>query len=125
MNIYIATKGNMVGAVLTGEDNRASSPMVFKTQTTDYETQVIWACRRAIHHVEINKPVDVSDTINIYSERQIDVAKLQNDEYIKRHQFNFVQRQIETDQEKNRMLSAKVAIDMDARRQLIRGGYSR
>lgn len=119
MNIYIATKKNMVGAVLTGDDNRASSPSVFQTQTTDYETQVIWACRRAIHHVEINKPVDVSDTINIYSDRQIDVAKLYNDEYIKRHRFNFVQKQIETDQEKNRMLSAKVAIDMETRRRSI------
>ena len=116
MNIYVKTKGNMVGLVLTGNHNKVCYYKAFKTQTTNPEAQTILATQRAVSYVEVNKSINVPDTINIYSDKKIDMEKLHNDEYIKRHRFNFVQKEVETEQEKQRMLLARVEIDMETSR---------
>lgn len=125
MNVYISTNKNMVGVALTDENHRVGFYRAFETRTDDKEAQVVLGCQRAIGYIVANKPLGVTDTMNIYSDSPVNLDKIHNDEYIKRHQFKFEHKHVTTDREKNAMLTAQVEIEMESRRQWIRGGRSR
>ena len=120
MNIYIATKNNMVGIALTGDDNNVGFHKAFETRTNDKEDQVVLGCQRAISFIVANKLLGATDTMNIYSDSPVNLDKIHNDEYIKRQGFNFEHKQITTEREKNAMLTASVEINMEACRQIIK-----
>ncbi len=117
MNIYIATKNNMVGVALTGNDNKVGFYKAFETRTNDKEAQVILGCQRVMKYIVANRVSCATDTINIYSDSPVNLDKIHNDEYLKRHQFKFNHKQAETDAEKNALRTASVEIGMEIRRQ--------
>ena len=121
MNVYVKTGKNLVGMVLTGNHNKVCYYKAFETRTQDKESQIVLAVQRAVSYIETNKPLDVSDVINIYSDVPVNMEKLENDEYLKRHHFKFNEKQVEDEKEKQRMLLASVEIDMEYRRRDIRG----
>lgn len=119
MNIYIATNKNRVGLVFTGTDNKVSYFKSFPTQTEDKQTQALLSIQRAISYVEANKIIDVPDTMNVYANFPINMEEIMTNEYIKHHRFNFVQKDVKTEKEKQRMLLANVEIEMELRRNAI------
>lgn len=121
MNVYVKTGKNLVGMVLTGNHNKVYYYKAFETRTQDKESQIVLATQRAVSYIETNKPLDISDTINIYSDIPVNMEKLENDEYLKRHHFKFKEKQVEDEKEKQRMLLASVEIEMEYRRRDIRG----
>ena len=119
MNIYIANKKNMVGLVITDTNNMVSYYKAFPTKTDDKQAQAILSIQRAISYVETNKVIDVPDEVNVYANYPINMEEVKSNEYIKRHRFNFTQKEAETDKEKQRMLLANVEIEMELRRNAI------
>lgn len=122
MNIYVATNNNRVGLVLTGEHNKVYLYKSFRTDSSNPMDQIVQAVRRGIHYSKINKVLDTSPDINIYSNQSVNLERLYSDEYISRYNYSFKLKEPETNEEKNRMLLATTEIEMERRRQYIRGG---
>lgn len=122
MNIYVATNNNRVGLVLTGEHNKVYLYKSFRTDSSNPMDQIVQAVRRGIHYNKINKVLDTSTDINIYSNQSVNLERLYSDEYISRYDYSFKLKEPETNEEKNRMLLATTEIEMERRRQYIRGG---
>lgn len=121
MNIYIATKNNMVGLVLTGTHNKIYHFKAFETQTTDPETQTILATQRAVAFARNNKVMYAGNEINLYTENAVDLDKINANEYLSRFNYPIALKTPITEEEKQRMLLATTEIEMETRRQWIRG----
>lgn len=119
MNIFIATQKNRVGLVLARADNKVFYYKSFPTQTSDKQAQALLSIQRAISFVEANKVLDVPDTMNVFAKFPINMNEIRANEYIKRHRFNFVQKELESEKEKQGMLLANVEIEMELRRNAI------
>lgn len=125
MNIYIATKNNMVGLVLTGTHNKPYLFKAFETQTTDKEAQTILATQRAVQFARNNKILYAGHEINIYTNNNVDLDKVRNDEYLKRMVCPIELKEAVTDEEKHHLQLASTEIVMESRRMIMRGNSGR
>lgn len=116
MNIFVASKVNKVGMVICDNNNSIYYYGTFNTQTTDKESQITLASQRAVSYIKTNKLSGADNTINIYSDKLYD---LQPSEYLEQNGFTITSNIAETDKEKQRLLLAKVEIDMSLHRQAI------
>lgn len=125
MNIYVSTKGSMVGYVLTGYHNQPYVFKAFRTDTTDKQAQITLATQRAVAFAHNNKVKCADHKINLYTQETVDVNKIAVNEYLSRYDYPIVQKDVRTDEEKQRMLLAETTIVMEMRRQAFRKEYSR
>lgn len=125
MNIYIATKNNMVGLVLTGTHNKIYHFKAFETETTDKEAQTILATRRAVCFAKSNNVLYAGNEINLYTNNDVDLEKFKNDEYLSRFNYPIELKEAVTDEEKHHLQLASTEIEMETRRQFLRGGNCR
>ncbi len=125
MNIYVASRNNMVGLVLTGTHNKIYHFKAFETETTDKEAQTILATRRAVCFAKVNNVLYAGNEINLYTNNVVDLEKLKNDEYLSRFNYPVELKTAVTDEEKHHLQLASTEIEMETRRQWIRQGNSR
>ena len=121
MNVYVATRNNMVGLVLTGTHNKIYFYKAFETQTTDQEAQTILATQRAVAFARNNKVLYAGNEINLYTNNSVDLDKVRNDEYLSRFNYPVELKEAVTDEEKHHLRLASTEIEMESRRQWIRG----
>ena len=120
MNVYVATKNNMVGLVLTGTHNKIYHFKAFETETTDKETQTILATRRAVCFAKSNNVLYAGNEINLYTKDEVDLEKFRTDEYLSRYNMPVELKQAKTDEEKHHLQLAGTEIEMETRRMMIR-----
>ena len=125
MNIYVATKNNLVGMVLTGTHNKIYMFKAFQTETTDKETQTIIATRRAVCFAKVNKVLYAGDEINLYTNDNVDLDKLRNDEYLKQYNYPIQQKEPTTEEEKRHLQLANTEMDMEYKRLMLKKGKCR
>jgi hypothetical protein len=125
MNIYVATKNNLVGMVLTGTHNKIYMFKAFQTETTDKEAQTILATRRAVAFVRNNKVLYGGDDINIYTKDDINLDGFRDDEYLSRFDYLIQKKEVVTDKEKRHLQLATTEIEMENRRMIMRGNLER
>lgn len=125
MNIYIATKNNLVGMVLTGTHNKIYMFKAFQTETTDKEAQTILTTRRAVAFVRNNKVLYGGDDINIYTKDDINLDRFRDDEYLSRFDYLIQKKEVVTDEEKRHLQLASTEIEMENRRMITRGNLER
>ena len=125
MNIYVATKGNMVGYVLTGYHNKPYVFKAFRTETTDKQAQVTMATQRAVAFAHNNKVECAGYKINLYTQESLDMNKVAANEYLSRYNYPIIQKGVRTEEEKQRMLLAETTISMELSRQWIRNQKQR
>ena len=116
MNVYVATRGNMVGLVLTGIHNKIYQYKAFRTETTDPQAQITLATQRAVAFARANEVKYAGYSINLYSDYSADINKLINNEYLNRFNYQIRQKAPQTEEEKQRMLLAQTTIEMENRR---------
>lgn len=116
MNIYVATRGNLVGVVLTGTHNQIYHYKAYKTQTKDAEAQTILATQMAVAFARNNDVIDAGNYINLYADKPVDLEKLQANEYLSRFNYPVTLKEPQTSGEEQRMLLANTEIDMEIRR---------
>jgi hypothetical protein len=122
MNIYIATKNNLVGVVLAGTHNKIYMFKAFQTETTDKDTQTLLATQRAVGFAIGNKVIYAGNDINLYTEDDVDLDKLRSNEYLSRYNLPINKREAVTDEEKHHLRLAHNEIDL----RFVRwNGYSR
>ena len=122
MNIYVATKNNLVGVVLTGTHNKIYMFKAFQTETTDKDTQTLLATQRAVGFALGNKVLYAGNDINLYTEDNVDLDKLRSNEYLSRYNLPINKREAVTDEEKHHLRLAHSEIDL----RFVRwNGYSR
>ena len=112
MNIYIANKGHRVGLVICNNENSIYYYGSFDTQSLERACQISCATARAVSYIKANK-VYADNTINVYTDTPID---LKQSEYLERNGFNLTSNVATTDKEKQRLLLAKVEVEMAQRR---------
>ena len=125
MNVYVATRNNMVGLVLTGTHNKIYHFKAFETETNDKETQTILSTRRAVCFAKVNKVLYAGNEINLYTNDNVDLDKFRSDEYLKQYNYPIQQKEAVTDEEKHHLQLASVEIEMETRRMMIRGNLGR
>ena len=116
VNIYVATRNNMVGLVLTGTHNKIYHFKAFETDTTDKQTQTILATRRAVCFAKSNNVMYAGNEINLYTKDTVDLEKFNNDEYLSRFNYPIEHKQAVTDEEKHHLQLASTEIEMESRR---------
>ena len=121
MNVYVATRNNMVGVVLTGTHNKIYFYKAFETQTTDKEAQTVLATQRAVSFAIGNKVLYAGNSINVYTEDDVSLDKF-NNEYFNRLNYPIEIKQATTDEEKKLMVFANSEITSELRRIYI--GYN-
>ena len=125
MNVYIATKNNLVGMVLTGTHNKIYMFKAFQTETNDKETQTILATRRAVAFVRNNKVLYGGDDINIYTKDDINLDRFRDDEYLSRFNYHIQRETPTTNEEKRHMQLASTELDLEQRKIMIMNGKMR
>jgi hypothetical protein len=120
MNVYVATRNNMVGLVLTGTHNKIYHFKAFETETNDKETQTLLATRRAVCFAKSNNVLYAGNEINLYTNDNVDLEKFRNDEYLSRFNYPIEHKQANTDEEKHHLRLASTEIEMESRRLWIR-----
>ena len=120
MNVYVATRNNMVGLVLTGTHNKIYHFKAFETETNNKETQTLLATRRAVCFAKSNNVLYAGNEINLYTNDNVDLEKFRNDEYLSRYDYPIEHKQAITDEEKHHLQLASTEIEMESRRQWIR-----
>lgn len=120
MNVYVATRNNMVGLVLTGTHNKIYHFKAFETETNDKETQTLLATRRAVCFAKSNNVLYAGNEINLYTNDNVDLEKFRNDEYLSRFNYPIEHKQANTDEEKHHLQLASTEIEMESRRLWIR-----
>lgn len=117
MNIYVSTKAHRVGLVICNNDNSIYYYGSFETQSMDKTSQLTAASQRAVSYIKTNKVIGADNTINVYSDTLVEFPNIP--EYLRKHDFTLTSRVAKTDKEKQRLLLAKVEIEMALRRQAI------
>lgn len=125
MNVYVATRNNMVGLVLTGTHNKIYHFKAFETETTDKETQTILATRRAVCFAKSNNVLYAGNEINLYTKDEVDLEKFKDDEYLSRYNLPVELKQAATDEEKHHLQLAGTEIEMENRRLWMRRDNTR
>ena len=120
MNVYVATRNNMVGLVLTGTHNKIYHFKAFETETNDKETQTLLATRRAVCFAKSNNVLYAGNEINLYTNDNVDLEKFRNDEYLSRFNYPIELKQANTDEEKHHLQLASTEIEMESHRLWIR-----
>ena len=111
----------MVGLVLTGTHNKPYLFKAFETETTNKEAQTILATQRAVQFARNNKILYAGYEINLYTNNDVDLDKVRNDEYLKRMVCSIELKEAVTDEEKHNLRLASTEIDMESRRIMLRG----
>ena len=125
MNVYVATRNNMVGLVLTGTHNKIYHFKAFETETTDKQAQTILATRRAVCFAKSNNVLYAGNEINLYTKDEVDLEKFRTDEYLSRYNMPVELKEAKTDEEKHHLQLAGTEIEMETRRMMIRKDYTR
>lgn len=115
MNIFVAAKNHRVGLVICNNDNSIYYYGSFDTQSLERACQISAATSRAVSYIKSNK-VEADDTMNVYTDTPIE---LKTSEYLKRNGFTLTTNVAKTDKEKQRLLLAKVEIEMADRRRAL------
>ena len=115
MNIFIASNKHRVGLVICNNDNSVYYYGSFETQSLDKNCQISAATSRAVSYIKSNK-VEADNTINVYTDTPIEVK---SSEYLERNSFTLTSNIAKTDKEKQRLLLARVEVEMAERRKAI------
>lgn len=115
MNIYVATNKHRVGLVICDNNNSIYYYGSFETQSMDKTCQISSASQRAVSYLKANK-VEADNTINVYTNTPIE---LKQSEYLEKNGFTLTSNVATTDKEKQRLLLAKVEVEMSERRRAL------
>lgn len=114
MNIYIASKGKLLGVVVTDDDNH----IFYQKAIISPNNSKGLAVQQGILFMRGNR-VPHTKEVNVYSDEQITL----NPEFIRRYGYNIVNKEPQTEVEKQRMLTAQTEIMLETRR--FRSDYSK
>lgn len=116
MKLFISTKGDMVGLVIADNSDNVGYIKSFKSNTDSKNVQASLAILRAVSFMKANRINDKTGNLDVYSDYPINMDRVTDNEFLKRSNLQFNNKQATTDAEKNAQRTADVAIVMELRR---------
>lgn len=117
MNIFVACNKHRVGMVICNNENSIYYYGSFETQSMDKTCQLTSASQRAVSYIKANNIIGADNTINVYSDTLVEFPNIP--EYLRKHNFTLTSNVATTDKEKQRLLLARVEVEMAERRKAI------
>lgn len=107
MNIYIANSGKLLGVVVTDDNNH----IFYQRAIISPNQAKSLAVQQGILFMVGNK-IPHTKTVNVYSDEEITL----NPEFNRRYGYAIVNKEPKTEIEQQRMLTAKIEVEMEQRR---------
>ena len=106
MNVYVKTGKSMTGMVVTGDNNQVYMYKAFQNKGKNEQEQILLAVKQGVCFSRNNKIKYATNSVNIYSDIKFNIDSINKDEYLNRFNYCFSTKEIETEQDKQRMLLA-------------------
>lgn len=109
----------MVGLAIADNNDNVGYIKSFKTDTDSKNVQASLAILRAVSFMKANRISDDTGVLNVYSDWPMNMERVTNNEYLRRSNLQFYNKQACTDSEKNVQRTADTSISLELRRQAL------